>query len=575
MFFARRRAKHAASRGPLPRQGLTALAVSVAVGASLVIAPVVDTLTASPAAAAPPTITAVGTTTSMAGTSLTALPDNPQNLGDVLVVVSEQDNNAEVVNSISGGGVTTWHKAVRYVGMGEPRAYEIWYGTVTATGGASITFNLSSPPSGMTAEYEAQEFTAGDGPGTIWTLDTAGHAETNPASRTVNYPLLNAAGAGEVYFGFADMPSTPASGSNPGFSYFTTADFNQVAYNPSVGSGAVQPTSTEGASHFSSSVAVLLGVQAPPAVTGISPSGGPLAGGALVTVTGTNFTDTTVVDFGATAGTGVVVNPDGTSLSVTAPSEPPGTVDVTVTTPAGTSASGPADRFTYFIPTVVSPGTAPTAGNTAGYWMVGADGSVFSFGAPFEGSLPGIGVHVKNIVAVVPTSDSKGYWMIGSDGGVFAFGDAGFVGSLPGLKVHVSNIVGVVPTSTGKGYWMIGSDGGVFAFGDAGFVGSLPGLNVHVAGIVGAVATSTGQGYWMVGNDGGVFAFGDAGFVGSLPGLNVHVANIVGVVATSSGQGYWMVGNDGGVFAFGDAGFVGSIPGLGIHVSNIVAFARM
>ena len=199
----------------------------------------------------------------------------------------------------------------------------------------------------------------------------------------------------------------------------------------------------------------------------------------------------------------------------------------------------------------------------------GNDGGIFSFGgAPFEGSLPGLGVHVNNIVGVVPTSDGKGYWMVGSDGGVFAFGDAGFVGSLPGLGVHVSNIVGVVPTSDGKGYWMIGSDGGVFAFGDAGFVGSLPGLDVHVSNIVAVVPTSTGKGYWMIGSDGGVFAFGDAGFVGSLPGLGVHVSNVVGVVPTSAGKGYWMVGSDGGVFAFGDAGFVGSLPGLGVHVTQ-------
>lgn len=36
--------------------------------------------------------------------------------------------------------------------------------------------------------------------------------------------------------------------------------------------------------------------------------------------------------------------------------------------------------------------------------------------------------------------------MVGADGGVFGFGDAGFVGSLPGLRVHVNDIVAVVPT---------------------------------------------------------------------------------------------------------------------------------
>ena len=29
---------------------------------------------------------------------------------------------------------------------------------------------------------------------------------------------------------------------------------------------------------------------------------------------------------------------------------------------------------------------------------------------------------------------------------MFAFGDAGFIGSLPGLNVHVNNVVGAVPT---------------------------------------------------------------------------------------------------------------------------------
>ena len=290
-----------------------------------------------------------------------------------------------------------------------------------------------------------------------------------------------------------------------------------------------------------------------PVVTGLSPAFGSGKGGAQVTVTGTNLLNASGVSFGSSPGTIKSINGGGTSLVATTPAGT-GTVDVTVTTLGGTSATSAADRYTY-----------------QGYWMVGSDGGVFAFGdAGFVGSLPGIHVHVSDIVGVVPTASGKGYWMVGSDGGVFAFGDAGFVGSLPGLKVHVSNIVGVVPTPTGKGYWMVGSDGGVFAFGDAGFVGSLPGKNVHVNDVVGVVPTSDGKGYWMVGADGGVFAFGDAGFVGSLPNLHVHVSDVVGVVPTASGKGYWMVGSDGGVFAFGDAGFVGSLPGLKVHVSNIV-----
>ena len=35
-----------------------------------------------------------------------------------------------------------------------------------------------------------------------------------------------------------------------------------------------------------------------------------------------------------------------------------------------------------------------------------------------------------------------GYWLVAKDGGIFSFGDAKYFGSLPGLGIHVSNIVG-------------------------------------------------------------------------------------------------------------------------------------
>ena len=72
------------------------------------------------------------------------------------------------------------------------------------------------------------------------------------------------------------------------------------------------------------------------------------------------------------------------------------------------------------------------------------------------------------------TPDGNGYWLVGSDGGVFTFGDAAYFGSVPGLGVHASNIVGMVRLADGAGYWLIGADGRVFAFGDA---VALPGLS--------------------------------------------------------------------------------------------------
>ena len=95
MLFAGQAAKHAVNRGPFRAGGSRPSPCRVALGAGLVMAPVVDALTASPAAAAPPMITAVGTTASMAERRITTLTGNPQHLGDVLVVVAEQNDNAE------------------------------------------------------------------------------------------------------------------------------------------------------------------------------------------------------------------------------------------------------------------------------------------------------------------------------------------------------------------------------------------------------------------------------------------------------------------------------------------------
>jgi len=53
----------------------------------------------------------------------------------------------------------------------------------------------------------------------------------------------------------------------------------------------------------------------------------------------------------------------------------------------------------------------------------------------------------RPVVSVVPTPVGQGYWLVGSDGGIFSFGDADNLGSLPGLGVTVDDVVGAVPTS--------------------------------------------------------------------------------------------------------------------------------
>ncbi|HWE66521.1 MAG TPA: hypothetical protein VG298_07745 [Acidimicrobiales bacterium] len=188
------------------------------------------------------------------------------------------------------------------------------------------------------------------------------------------------------------------------------------------------------------------------------------------------------------------------------------------------------------------------------YWQATADGSVsgpgsFGLAQNFHLNQP--------IVGVASTPDGGGYWLVAADGGVFSVGDAVFHGSEGGVRLN-QPIVGMASTPDGGGYWLVAADGGVFSFGDAKFHGSEGGTRLNQP-ITGMASAPDGGGYWLVAADGGVFTFGDAKFHGSEGGVRLN-APIVGIAPTSTGGGYWLDGSDGGVFTFGDAGFFGSAP---------------
>ena len=300
---------------------------------------------------------------------------------------------------------------------------------------------------------------------------------------------------------------------------------------------------------------------AAPDVVQVLPASSPdAAAGTAVTIEGNYFGTSPQVSFGGFPATNVHVNWDG-ELVADAPADPAGTatdqVVVTVTTGAGSSGSTgtPAvDEFTY----------APPPSH--GYWLVGSDGGIFTFGsAQFYGSTGSLHLQ-RPVVGITPTADRGGYWLVASDGGIFAFGNAGFHGSIPGTGLNPAGsglphsldapIVGMVPSTDGGGYFMVASDGGVFAFGDAKFEGSCPGIGGCSGAAVAVVPDASGNGYWVMTSSGSVYTFGDAANYGQ-PGPQSSA--ITSAVATPNGGGYWILDSAGQVFPFGDAAGMGSL----------------
>ncbi len=254
-----------------------------------------------------------------------------------------------------------------------------------------------------------------------------------------------------------------------------------------------------------------------------------------------------------------------------------------VATSCGGLTSGGADAADYAVTYTGSPGDftvtgGPSASTTTtsspppppdpahGYWLVGSDGGIFTFGsASFYGSTGSLTLQ-RPVVGITPTRDRAGYWLVASDGGTFAFGDAGFYGSIPGLGLHPAGsglphslnapIVAMVPASDGQGYFVVASDGGVFAFGPgASFAGSCPGIGGCSGPAVSVIPDATGHGYWLFTATGNVYTFGDAPFLGSPGPVGSAVTS---AVRTPDGKGYWVLVANGTVYAYGDAANDGS-----------------
>lgn len=274
-------------------------------------------------------------------------------------------------------------------------------GTITAsfsaaagTGGTFIDV-VQIVGNNLTVPFVTASESATNGSGTTATANLA----QAPAGSDADLVLLG--GVGNM--GGSAPPMAPAMTSefyspqkpaSAGVYFAGTASQNESATIPS------NPWGT---------LALEINTSPPPVVTGLSPTSGSTAGGGSITVTGTGLSGATEVSFGATAG--AITADTSTSITVTVPAHSAGTVDVTVTTAQGTSATSPADLYTYGTlqaPTVTS--ITPTSGSTAGGTSVTITGTNFtssstvSFGGASAASVTVNGA--TSITAVTPAASA-------------------------------------------------------------------------------------------------------------------------------------------------------------------------
>ncbi|HWG09109.1 MAG TPA: alkaline phosphatase family protein [Solirubrobacteraceae bacterium] len=184
-------------------------------------------------------------------------------------------------------------------------------------------------------------------------------------------------------------------GSTAAHSFTINSDSSITAVSPS-GAGTVDVTAanaggTSATGSFDRFIYVPKGPR--PTVTGVAPASGPAGGGTSVSVAGTGFVGATSVRFGASRAS-TYTTESSSAMTVSSPALPAGNVDVTVTTPNGTSAVTLSDRFRAGPPTItgVSPSSGPASGGTSvtvsgSGFALGSIATKFKFGSTASGGL--------------------------------------------------------------------------------------------------------------------------------------------------------------------------------------------
>uniref|UniRef100_A0A7V4XSK6 CSLREA domain-containing protein n=1 Tax=Acidobacterium capsulatum TaxID=33075 RepID=A0A7V4XSK6_9BACT len=175
--------------------------------------------------------------------------------------------------------------------------------------------------------------------------------------------------------------------------------------------GATRP-STAGAAIDSGAVQV---TGNPPMIGSITPNRGSTLGGTSVTITGTGLDSPTAVNFGSVAATSFSATAASAnapaSITAIAPAGSDGTVDVTVTTSAGTSAISSNDQYTYY--TLANVSIAPSAASALTFNYGAASSQMFTVsGATGAYTLTNSGTLPAGLTLTPPSGSTGTQWTL-------------------------------------------------------------------------------------------------------------------------------------------------------------------
>jgi len=363
--------------------------------------------------------------------------------------------------------------------------------TATAPAGAAGTVNVTVTTAGGTsATGAANQFTYVTPAPVVATVTPS--SGTTAGGTVVALEGANFSGATGVSFG-----GTPAA------NFIVNSAASITATAPPRAAGTINITvTTAGGTSATGAANQFTYVTPAPTVASVSPTSGTTAGGTVVTLTGTNFTGATAVRFGATAATSFTVN-SATSITATAPAGAPGTVDVTVTTPGGTSATGANDRFTYFTPTLTLAPTTLTnpvygtpysqtvtasGGNGTYSYAVTAGALPAGLTLSTGGTLSGTATVTGTFNFTITATDTSAPPITGSRAYSVTI-------AAPTIVVSPSSLVAVVNPSPGNSYTTaISATGGIGPYSFTVTAGSPPpGLTVSSTGVFSGTPTAGGS----------------------------------------------------------------------------------